>query len=82
MGGFVIGILVLAAVIVLVSAIVSGIEGSKHYFVCRNCGETFQPKWTQMCFNVHVLDEHALKCPHCGVKDLCGDKGKTLATRA
>lgn len=78
MGGFVIGILILSIVIVLVRAIFSGVEGSKHYFACGNCGKKFQPQWTQMCFNVHVFNEHALKCPHCGMKGLCTDKGKAI----
>ena len=59
-----------------VMAILGGVAGSKRYFVCRNCGQIFKPKWTQMCFNAHVFDEHMLKCPHCKVKDFCGDKGK------
>jgi len=79
MVGFIIGIVVLSVAVILIRAVTSGIEGSKHYFVCRNCGGTFKPKWTQMCFNIHVFDEHELKCPHCNIIDLCGDKGKTLS---
>jgi len=74
--GIVIGVIVISTAISVVAAILGGVAGSKHYFVCRNCGKIFQPKWTQMCFNVHVLDEHMLRCPHCNVKDFCGDKGK------
>ena len=69
-------IVIISIVFCAVMAILGGVAGSKRYFVCRNCGQIFKPKWTQMCFNAHVFDEHMLKCPHCKVKDFCGDKGK------
>lgn len=69
--------IVLAAVITCV--LIAGIQ-SKHSFKCRNCGKEFQPKWTQMIFEIHVLDEHKIKCPFCNIKDFCQDKGKTNLT--
>lgn len=76
--GLTILVVIICLVLGLIVCILSGIAGSKHYFVCRNCGEIFRPKWTQMCFNAHVFDEHLLKCPFCKVKGFCGDKGKNF----
>ena len=47
---------VISVVICVGCAILGGISGSKHYFACRNCGQIFKPKWTQMCFNMHIFD--------------------------
>lgn len=49
---------------------------SKHYFKCKHCGKMFQPKWTQMLFEIHSLNEHNIECPYCKVMDFCEDKGK------
>ena len=75
-GIMILSIVIISIVFCAVMAILGGVAGSKRYFVCRNCGQIFKPKWTQMCFNAHVFDEHMLKCPNCKVKDFCGDKGK------
>lgn len=64
--------LLIAAVVTVVVAKVQ----STHFFACQNCGEEFQPKWTELMFEVHAFNEHRLKCPHCGRKDFCTDTGK------
>ena len=71
-----VGVAVGCTLIGAVLCILGGISGSKHYFVWRNCGHIFQPKWYQMCVNTHVFDEHRLRCPKCNALDFCGDKGK------
>lgn len=64
----------------IVIAIVAGVliakAQAKHYFYCKHCGKTFQPKWTQMIFEIHVANEHKIECPYCKVKDFCEDRGK------
>lgn len=70
----VITVIVLSIVVIISAAVAQ----SKHYFACGNCGEKFQPKWTQMCFSFHVYEEHLLKCPHCKETCMCTDKGKNI----
>ena len=67
----VIALLIAAAVTVSVAK-----AQSKHVFVCRSCGKDFQPQWTQLVFEIHAFNEHRLKCPHCGKKSFCTDKGR------
>lgn len=74
--GFTLGIVCIILVLAAVVAIAVAVEQSTHTFVCRNCGKEFKPKWTQLIFDIHIFDEHVMKCPFCNVKDLCGDKGK------
>lgn len=66
-------ILLLAAAI----AVAVAMAQSKHTFSCPNCGEEFQPQWTQLVFEVHAFNQHRLKCPHCGKTGFCTDHGKT-----
>lgn len=63
--------LVIAAICVLIA-----VAQSMHTFACGNCGKEFKPKWTQLVAEVHILDEHLIKCPHCNTKCYCKDKGK------
>ena len=44
---------------------------SKKY-ACPSCGKTFYPKFWESVFSFHMGDLRALRCPHCGKKDLCG----------
>ena len=74
--GLTIVITVIALSIILIIA--TAVAQSKHTFACGNCGEKFHPKWTQMCLNFHVFDEHMLKCPHCNETCMCTDKGKII----
>jgi len=60
-----------AAVCLIIARILS-----RHRFRCRHCGKVFQPKWTQMLFEIHALNDYKLVCPSCGVKDFCEDQGK------
>ena len=72
-------IIVISVIIISVLCMIAiAIAQSKHYFACGNCGEKFHPKWTQMCFNFHVFNEHMLKCPHCNTTNMCTDKGTKL----
>lgn len=70
--GFICIILAAAAALVMIVAKAQ----SKHDFACANCGNTFQPKWTQLVFEVHAFDAHRLKCPFCKRTTLCKDIGK------
>lgn len=74
--GITLGIVGIIVVIAAVIAIAVAVEQSTHTFVCRDCGKEFKPKWTQLVFEVHMLDEHVMKCPFCNKKGFCGDKGK------
>ena len=65
-------ILLFAAAIV---AVVIAKKQSKHTFVCKNCGGEFQVKWTKLLFEVHMFNEHKLRCPHCNIEGFCKDKG-------
>ncbi len=67
-------ILILAAVAV---CLIIAKRQSGHTFLCKHCGKTFQPKWAQLVFEIHVLDEHKIRCPHCNEKDFCKDKGRS-----
>lgn len=74
--GLAIVIIVIALSILFTIAI--AVAQSKHYFACGNCGEKFHPKWTQLCFEFHVFEEHLLKCPRCNTTCMCTDKGKKI----
>lgn len=72
---------IIVGFILLIAAIIAAAVAkaqSTHTFVCHNCGKEFQPKWTQLVFEVHVFDKHVLKCPHCGKRDYCTDQGRKL----
>lgn len=71
--------LIISVIIISVLCmIVTAVAQSRHYFACDNCGELFHPKWTQMCLNSHVFNEHMLKYPHCNTTNMCTDKGTNL----
>lgn len=75
MGLAIIIIVIVLSIVVIIS---TAVAQSKHYFACGNCGEKFQPKWTQMLTAFHVFEEHLLKCPHCGETSMCTHKGKKI----
>lgn len=64
----------LIAIVALV--VVIAISQSKHTFVCGECGKEFNPKWTQLIFEVHSFDEHVVVCPHCHKRSFCKDIGR------
>lgn len=71
------GVVVIALAVAVIVAVIIAMVQSKHGFACPSCGKMFQPKWTQMVFEIHAFDKHRLKCPHCGMTGFCTDQGKT-----
>ena len=72
------GTMLVIAFIVVIIAIAVGVPllQSRHTFICGNCGREFNPKWTQLFGDVHVCEEHLIKCPFCEVKNMCKDTGR------
>lgn len=40
-------------------------------YKCPECQETFYPAWWKAAFSVHIGNNRAFKCPHCGKKNFC-----------
>lgn len=48
---------------------------SEDIFVCPNCGHQFYVKWYKLyyaSFSIYAYNKALLKCPKCGIKDMCG----------
>lgn len=73
---FVIGLVMVILLIAAVIAVAVARAQSRHMFSCPNCGGEFQPRWTQLIFEVHVMDEHRLTCPLCKTTGFCKDHGR------
>lgn len=71
------GFVAIALAVGVMVAVAIAKAQSKHDFACSHCGKAFQPKWTQLVFEIHAFDKHRLKCPHCGRMGFCTDQGKT-----
>ena len=59
-----------AIFIVLVTYIMGRVIASEKY-ACPLCGKTFYPKTWAVIFSFHMGNQRALRCPHCGKKDMC-----------
>ena len=59
-----------AIFIVLITYIIGRSIASEKY-ACPLCGKTFYPKVWAVIFSFHMGNQRALRCPHCGKKDMC-----------
>lgn len=71
-------LIIIIFLLLVAGIVVAGIAvlQSKHIFRCQNCGKIFHPQWTQLIFEIHILNEHKIKCPYCKVKNYCVDEEK------
>lgn len=63
--------ILVTAVIVLLVLYLDARSISRQNWHCPQCNKAFTPKWYKCLFTPHVGQDHLLRCPHCGNKNLC-----------
>ena len=72
---FLVGSIISAALIlIIIVALLKGIILSKHNFKCTHCDQVFNPKFYQVMFESHFVNNYIVKCPKCKRKRVCIDK--------
>ena len=66
-------VLIAVAILTIVAGIAVAVVLEVHSgaFECTKCGKRFMPTLRAYLFGMHTATRRRLRCPHCGVKNMC-----------